>query len=251
MKSALLRLEFRRLQRDPVTILIVVVLPVVFFLGFTLAVPVASMPGANSELLRAGLMVGMAAYGAATAATSIAGQAAVDRIQGWGRQLALTPLRDRDYVLVKALVAVGAGVAPTLAVFTTGAVTGIALSPLAWVLSGLLVVAGAAIWALYGLAVGLAGRSQSATAAASAGLVVLAFAGDVFLPLSGVLQQIGRLSPMYGHVQLARWPVDGGAPVVAGQMADPWWMILANIIVWAALFTVVAVREVKRSRERR
>lgn len=247
MRRALLRVELLRLARDPVTLLVVVALPVVFYLGFALGVP---SPGADRATVRASLMVGMAAYGAATAASTIAGQAAVDRVQGWGRQLALTPLRDGDHVLVKAAVAVGAGLLPTLVVYAAGALTGVRMAPLAWVASALVVVLGASTWALYGLAVGLAGRTQSATAAASAGLVLLGFVGDVFLPLSGGLQRLGQVTPMYGWVQLARFPVDGGRPLFDGQLADPWWQSVLATILWWLVFAGLAVRQVARSRER-
>lgn len=247
MRRALLLVELRRLWRDPVTLLVVVGLPLAFYLGFALGVPV---PGADRAGVRAALMVGMAAYGAATAATNIAGQAAVDRAQGWGRQLALTPLRDVDLVLVKAGVAVGAGIAPTAAVFTAGALTGVRMAGAAWLASGAVVMVGAAMWALYGLALGLAGRTQSAVAGASAGLVLLGFVGDAFLPLTGALQRVAQWTPMYGYVQLARYPVDRGRPLLPGQLPDPWWQVVANVLAWAAVFAVAALRQVSRSRER-
>lgn len=247
MRRALLQVELLRLRRDPVGLLVIIALPVVFYLGFALGVP---SPGADRAVVRANLMVGMASYGAATAASSLAGQAAVDRVQGWGRQLALTRLRDVDHVLVRGVTAAGAGLLPTVVVYLTGALTGVRMSPTVWLLSGALVVLGAWPWALYGMAVGLAGRTQSATAAASAGLVLFAFVGDVFLPLSGVMQQLGRLSPMYGSVQLARFPIDRGRPLFDGQLADPWWQSLLVAVAWGAIFALLAVRQVARSRER-
>lgn len=247
MRRALLRVELTRLLRDPVTLLVVVGLPLVFYLGFSLGVPV---PGADRERVRAALMVGMAAYGAATAAANIAGQAAVDRAQGWGRQLALTPLRDADLVLVKTGVAVGAGLAPTAAVFAAGALTGVRMGAAAWAGSAAVVVLGASMWALYGLAAGLMGRTQSAIAGASAGLVLLGFVGDVFLPLTGALQRVGQWTPMYGYVQFARFPLDGGRPLLPGQYPDARWQVLANVVLWALVFAVLALREVARSRER-
>lgn len=249
MRRALLWVELRRLLRDPVTLLVVVALPLVFYLGVALGGP--PVPGADATRLRASTMVGMAAYGTATAATSICGQAAVDRLQGWGRQLALTPLRDRDLVLVKALVAAAAGLVPASAVFVAGALTGVVLPGAAWLACGAVVVVGSVTWALFGLAAGLAGRSQSATAAASAGLVLLAFVGDVFWPLTGKLQQVGRWTPMYGYVQLARWPADGGTPLVGGQQPDRWWPSLLAVAAWTGLFALAAVHLVARARERR
>ena len=44
------------------------------------------------------VMVSMAAYGAVTATTGVAGSAALERTTGWGRQLALTPLRPLSFL---------------------------------------------------------------------------------------------------------------------------------------------------------
>lgn len=249
MNAVLIGVEVRRLLRDPVTFLVVVVLPVVFYLGFSLSVPLDALAGGDPGAVKASLMVGLACYGSATAASSLAGQAAIDRLQGWGRQLALTPLRDRDYVSVKALVAVVASIVPTVAVFAAGALTGVRLRAVSWIAAALVVVAGSVVWCAFGLAVGLAGRSQSATAAASAGLVVLAFLGDVFVPLTGTLRAVAQWTPLYAHVQLARWPVAHGVPL-AGGIQDAPAVLGATALGWAVAFGAIAIRQVARARER-
>ena len=85
-------LEMRRIIRDWSGMFFIAVLPAFFYLifGATATTQGASIGNGNVALY---VMISMAAYGAVTATTSIGGQAAVERMQGWGRQLGLTPLR--------------------------------------------------------------------------------------------------------------------------------------------------------------
>src|SRR5690606_40752250 len=91
------------------------------------------------------IMVSMAAYGAVTATTGIGGMAAVERMQGWGRQLGLTPMRDSRYVLVKAQLGLTIALIPVALIYVIGFATGAAGELRAWLLSGVLVLAGAEI----------------------------------------------------------------------------------------------------------
>ncbi|WP_317259691.1 hypothetical protein [Kocuria atrinae] len=68
-------------------------------------------------------------------------------------------------------------------------------------------MAGSVVFALYGLAAGLLFRSEGAVGAASGLLVVFAFLGNVFMPLSGALLEFARFTPLYGIVGLARYPI--------------------------------------------
>lgn len=236
-----LRLELVRLRRDPVLLLIVVVLPVFFYLGVALVAPVdAAVPGGG---LRLDVMVGMACYGAATAASTLAGQAALERVHGWARQLALTPLTVSSYVATKALVAATAASAPVLLTFVIAAITGVRTSPLGWLLGALVCVLGSLMWGVYGLTVGLAFRSESALAASAAGLVLLAFLGGVFVPVPADLMGIARWTPMAGYVQLAR-------SAASGVLDGVGWAVL-NVLGWAGVLAALAGRFVVRARERR
>lgn len=250
MTAALLRMELRRVVRDPVLLFFVAVLPLACYLGFGLALPLDSVPGVDPTLLRSGLMVGLAAYGAATAAATITGQAAVERLQGWGRQLALTPAGDRGYATAKIAVAALVACLPIALTFAAGAVTGVALAWWQWLGCAALLVLGSVTWACYGLAVGLTGRSQSSLAIASGGLVLFSFLGGVYLPVGGALLQLARLTPLYGYVTLARWPVTSGRSALEGQPVEHLAVALVNILGWTAVFAVAALRRLRASRTR-
>lgn len=246
MNGTYLRLELTRLRRDPVLLLIVVVLPAFFFIGASMAIPNTLEPGARTAV-RDSVMIGLACYGAATAASTIAGGTALERVHGWGRQLGLTPLSTAGFVGVKAVVALVAVTASVAVMFLVAMIGGVSSSAAAWAAAALTVIVGSVTWALYGLVVGLAFRSQSALAASAAGLVLLALAGGVFVPLPDHLVWIASWTPMYGHVELARLAL-GAGPV--GEWLPGALRPLVNWLGWTALLAALASRLVQRSRRR-
>lgn len=159
------RLEMRRLRRDYVTMFFTAGLPAFLYLIF------GASPEYGDDPVRDGnvamwIMIAMAAYGAVSATTGIGGMAAVERMQGWGRQLGLTPMTDAGYVAVKAATALTVAVVPIVLVYTVGALTGASAPLSVWVVSAAVLIVGAITFALYGLSFGLAFRSEAAVSAA-------------------------------------------------------------------------------------
>ena len=74
----------------------------------------------------------------------------------------------------------------------------------------MLCLVGSAVFAVYGLLVGTAFRSEAAVGAASGTMVIFAFLGNLFIPLSGVLLTIAKFTPLYGYAALARYPLTEG-----------------------------------------
>jgi ABC-2 type transport system permease protein len=246
MNTVYLGLELRRVFRDYASLFFVGVLPAFLYLIFgTQSGTEEVIGGGNVTML---IMISMAAYGAVTATTGVGGMAAVERMQGWGRQLGLTPMRDLSYAGYKAVVALAVAAIPVLLIFVLGAWTGAEATTQAWVLSGLAVLGGAAVFGFYGLAVALAFRTEAAVSAASGLLVIMAFLGNVFMPLTGTLLDVARFTPLYGYNSLARYPLTGGDLEVGGH--DPLWMAIANLTVWAGIFVLAATLLVRRGRER-
>lgn len=248
----LLRLELTRILRDPVTFFFVAGLPSLLYVIFG-----ASAEYADAELAHGNValyvMIGMAAYGAVTASTNIGGAAAIERMQGWGRQLGLTPLRDRDLILTKALVAVIIGAVPVTVIYLIGLLTGAEGEVGVWLLSGAIVVVGSLTFALFGLAIGMAFRSEAAVSAASGSLVILSFLGNLFFPLSGTWLAIAKFTPLYGYAALARRPVTGGETFNGdGETlgSDAVWQLALNVGSWTLLFAVLAIWLVRRGRTR-
>ena len=69
---------------------------------------------------------------------------------------------------------------------------------------------GSALFAIYGLAICLVFRGENAAGIASGLIVVMAFLGNVFTPMDGLMLDIGRFTPLYGYAALARYPLSEG-----------------------------------------
>ena len=253
MNTTMLSLEIRRIVRDPSTLFFTVGLPVFFFLIFGAAVPYSDEPAGNGNVAMS-IMVAMAAYGAVSATVGIGGRAALEKRQGWGRQLGLTPMRDRSYVAVKSALAVVFAALTVTLVYVAGAATVATGSLRAWVISFLVLVVGSAVFALYGLAFGLAFGSEAALSAAGGSVVILGFLGNIFFPLSGALLAFAKFTPLYGYAALARYPISEGRFYLGTDPSaiatEPLWVPLLNVAAWLVVLSLVTVVLVRRGRGR-
>lgn len=246
------RLEVRRIRRDSITMFFTAGLPAFFYVIF------GASPDYGDEPVRDGnvamwIMIAMAGYGAVTATTGIGGMAAIERMQGWGRQLGLTPLSDAGYVAVKAATALTVAAIPIALIYAIGAMTG-ARAPLSvWLISAAILLVGATTFALYGLTFGLAFRSEAAVSAAGGSLVVLSFLGNIFVPVTGWQLTLAKFTPLYGYVSLARRALTGGGTIdtdTGELIAVPLWQPLTNVVIWTTVFAVLTVYLVGRGRAR-
>jgi ABC-2 type transport system permease protein len=251
MNATYTGIELRRVLRDYVSMFFIAVLPAFFYVIFGASQEWSGERAGNGNVAMY-IMISMAAYGAVTATTGIGGMAAVERSQGWARQLGLTPLSDHAYVAMKALVALTVAIIPVAAIYGLGVFTGAEGEATAWVLSALLLLVGACVFALYGLVMGLAFRTEAAIGAASGALVIMGFLGNIFIPLSGTMLVIARFTPLYGYAALARYPVtEGTVPTTDGTLLhEPLWYAVANVGVWMTVFALLATWLVRRGRNR-
>ena len=238
------RLDLRRQVRDRFGMFFVVGLPTFMYLVFGLG----SEDAVGSGNVAMYVMISMAAYGAVTATTGVAGSAAMEQVMGWGRQLGLTPMRPLAFVAAKAAVAMTVAAIPVALIFSIGAATGARGSWSDWVLAAAIVWLGSALFAIYGLAICLVFRGPNAPGIASGMIVVMAFLGNVFTPMSGLMLDLGRLTPLYGYAALARFPLTDGWLPVGGR--DPLWLPVANVLAWTVIFSLLALWGVRRSRAR-
>ncbi|WP_314651183.1 ABC transporter permease [uncultured Microbacterium sp.] len=245
----LYRTELVRQIRNPYTLAFTLAMPVAMYLLFG-----ASMSYASQSVGQANVsfyvMVSMGAYGTATAMSSLCSLAASEVGQGWGRQLALTPMSTLGYALTKVLAAVSFAALAVVFVYAAGLATGAEASdPWRWVAAAVITLGLGLVFGLFGLGVGLAFNSDSAAALASISITFFGFFGNVFVPLDGTMLDIAHGTPMYGYVALVRWPATDGALVAGGS--DPLWAVLLNVVVWAVAFAGLVRLGVLRSRRRR
>ncbi len=245
MALAYARLDLRRQLRDKVGMFFIVALPAFLFFVFGMGddEPYGS---ANVAMY---VMVSMAAYGAVTATTTVAGMAATEQTMGWGRQLALTPLPSLAFVAIKTAVAMLVAAVPVALIYAIGVATGSSGNAFDWTVSAAVVWLGSALFAVYGLAMCLIFKGENAASIASGLIVIMSFLGNVFTPMDGIILEIGRFTPLYGYAGLARYPIsESYLPIDAGH--DSVWLLLANVCSWTVIVAALAVWGLRRRRER-
>lgn len=249
ISPTMLRVEAMRQIRNPYTLAFTLGMPVAMYLLFGASMGYGSQPAGNGNVAFY-VMVSMAAYGTAVAMSSITSLAATEAKQGWGRQLAMTPLSTAGYAVTKLITAVSFAALAAVAVFAAGLMTGAeATDGWRWFASGVIMLGLGLVFGLYGLGVGLFFNSDTAAALASISMTFFAFFGNVFMPLDGVMLDIARFTPLYGFVALSRWPLTEGT-LTTGQ-TDALWALVLNVAVWTVAFAVLVSVGVKRSRARR
>lgn len=240
--------EIVRQARNAYTLAFTLVMPVIMYIIFGATPSYANMNAGHGNVAFS-VMVSMAAYGVATAMTSLTSLAASEAQQGWGRQLALTPLGLRGYAITKVLVALLYSGLALAVVFVVGAATGAHIDGFGrWMATAGIVLGLGLIYGLFGLGVGLLFPSDAASGLAAMSLTLFAFFGNVFMPLDGVMLDIAHYTPLYGFVALARWPLSEG--YLANGSQDPMWALLLNVGVWALVFVGLVMLGLRRSRQR-
>lgn len=246
--STLYGVEALRQLRNPYTLVFTLVMPVGMYLLFGGAMPYASDNAGNGNVGYY-IMVSMGAFGTATAMSSLCSLAASEVRQGWGRQIAMTPLSTTGYVMTKVASAVSFSALSVVLVYVAGLVTGAqADSAWMWFASAALTLGLGLIFGFWGMGIGLLFNSDSAAALASIAITVFGFLGNVFMPLDGAMLQVARFTPMYGLTGIVRWPVTEGQ--LTNGASDPLWALVLNVAVWAIVFFVLAYAGVRRSRRR-
>ncbi|MFM9376625.1 ABC transporter permease [Gordonia sp. VNK21] len=241
-----LRLDVRRVLRNRRALLFTVIMPGVMYLIFGATQNTDDRAGEGNVAFY--VLVGMAVYGTVMAAASNAASVAIEQQAGWTRTLLMTPLSPTGYVLTKLAVALTVSLLPMLVLTAVGAATG-AHAPLAvWVGCLLIGWLASSIFAAFGLLVGSLLRSDGALQAMGGILTLLAFAGNVFVPVRGAMLVFAQFTPMFGVVTLARYPLDHGDTAYDEHVAL--WVPILNLIVWAGLFVAGAAIAYRRSTSR-
>jgi ABC-2 type transport system permease protein len=230
-----LGLEVRRLLRNKRTLIFTMVLPVFFFLLFGLNSAYANIRQGHGNT-SAFILISMALYGAVLATTSGGAMVSIERALGWSRQLRVTPLSPAAYVAIKAATAMVLGGASIAAVYLVGLITGKPTMPAyLWVFTALAVWVGSLIFAVFGLFMGYLVPTENVMQIMGFVLVLFAFGGGLFIPLSQfphAIQVLAKFTPLYGLNYLVHAPLIGGGVDVA-------WV--ANAVIWLALFSAGAI----------
>lgn len=232
--------DFKRSVSGAANVFFLLVMPVGFYLLFGASQTYADFSVGDGNAA-AYVMIGMAVYGATAAAASVSSLAVTEFSQGWGRQLALTPLSRRAFLISKALVACGMAATPVVAVNTAALLTKAEIPLGEQLISAAITVITSTIFAFYGIAIALIFRSEKSVPLASGLLVFFAFFGTTFSPPSEQLLIFGRFTPMYGTTSLARYPLTDGLTITSSgtPITEPLWYGLANVVAWTIIFATL------------
>ena len=174
MNGTMYWIEIKQILRDPASLFFIIALPAFMFIIFGSTMEWADVRVGNGNIAMA-TMISMSAYGAATATSSVSGMAAVEKTQGWGRQLALTPMKQSTYVGVKTALAMTVGAFPIGLIYLLGFLLKSEADGMTWLLSAIILVVGSMMFALYGLIFGLLFKNETGASVGSGILVIVAF----------------------------------------------------------------------------
>jgi ABC-2 type transport system permease protein len=235
---AYLGLEVRRLLRNRRYLVFTVAFPVMLYVLYTAIIPAAdggqTVDGLTWPVY---FLVSMAAYGAMGAAMSQAAPIAVERRQGWARQLRVTPLPGSAYVAAKVASAVVVTVPALFLVTMAGVLVNqvqLGGGTMLLVIAGL--AAGTVPFAALGLLIGYLLDADSAQGGMVLTYFTLAILGGLFAPLDAfpdALATIGRVLPSSHLAGLGRSIAAGRAPDLTDiAVLAAWTVVIGAIAAW-------------------
>lgn len=232
------RLTFRNTR----FVLFTVALPVVMYLLFNSLYGTEVADGVN---VGAYLMVSMAAYGGIGATINAGARIAIERQVGWNRQLRLSALDPRSYVVCKAAVALLVALPAILLVFLAGSLAGSAgLTWQQWLGCGVALWLSLIPFGLLGVVIGYAASVDAAQSLTMLVYMGLAILGGLWMPVTAfptVLQQVAKALPSYWAAEIGRAPLAHAAPPVTGVL------VLAG---WTVALAAIGIRAYRHSGRR-
>ena len=216
-------------------------MPLVLYLVFSQTFASGSTP--DARLASAMIMVSMAAYGSLGAAMSGGSQLALERRSGWFRQLSVTALAPRSFLLAKAAVIMILVLPSLLLVYAAGFVVGGIRLPVAvWLASlGLMWLALIPL-AILGIVLGLWVKAEAVGGVTTLVLLLMAMLGGLWVPVDlmpSAAQALAQTMPAYWLAELGRWPMLPGTSFP--------WVGVGVLIAWSAGLTVLGAVGFRRA----
>ena len=216
-------------------------MPVLLYLVFSQTF--AGGGGPEAAQASAMIMVSMAAYGSLGAAMSGGAQLATERRSGWFRQLSVTRLAPREFMLAKAAVIMALVLPSLLLVFGAGFVLGgVRVSLSSWLGSLALMWLALVPLAVLGIVIGLWVKAEAVDGVTTLVLLVLAMLGGLWLPVEMMppaAQTLAHALPSYWLAELGRWPM---LPATAFP-----WTGVGVLLPWGAGLTVLGALGYRRA----
>ncbi len=180
-------------------------------------------------------MVGLAGFGAMTAALSSGARISTERALGWNRHLRITPLTARAYLSTKVLTAYTLALVSILVLYAAGVVLGVRLPASQWIEMTALLLVGLVPFAALGILIGHLLTPDTIGPVLGGGVSLLALLGGTWFPITGgALYTIARGLPSYWLVQASRVPVGGRPWGATGWIVMAAWSVaLCALAGWA------------------
>jgi ABC-2 type transport system permease protein len=233
----LLRLEIHRMLVDVRFLVLMLAMPIAMYLLFTNVFGNTPPVQGMNEYVRA--MISMSAFGAIGAALmATAPRIAVERTNGWLRQLRTMPIPARQVITAKMLAAMAWGLPAIVLVDVTAVLNhGVSLPAWQWLAIGGLLWIGTAPFAALGTFLGYLTDADTSFGVMFGLYLALAALGGLWMPvtiLPTVLQHIAAVLPSNRFAELG-WKIAGGAALSPLGIA-----ILAGwLVVFAGLAGLV------------
>ncbi|MEV6617054.1 ABC transporter permease [Streptomyces sp. NPDC051051] len=217
--NALIRLELVRALRNRKFLFFSVVYPSVLFLLIAGSADATAEVGGTGLTLPTYMMVSMASFGALTAVLmGNSERIAKERQSGWVRQLRLTPLPGRGYVLAKTASAAVVSLPSVVVVFVVAAaVKDVRLDAWQWFALTGAIWAGSLVFAALGVALGYLASGDAVRPITMITYFGLSILGGLWMPTTtfpGWLQDVARWVPTHAYAALGQAIEQNRAPHV-------------------------------------
>ncbi len=231
--GALVTLEVRRALRNKKFLFFSVIYPALLFVIIAGGADSTTEVAGTGLALPAFMMVSMASFGALTAVLmGNSERIAKERQSGWVRQLRLTSLPGRGYVLAKTASAAVVSLPSIVVVFVTAAaVKDVRLDAWQWLALTGAIWAGSLCFAALGVAVGYSATGDAVRPITMILYFALSLLGGLWMPTTTFphwLQTLADWTPTHAYAALGRAIELGGAPH-AGDVV----LLLAYFLLFA------------------
>ncbi|GHC48361.1 ABC transporter [Streptomyces flavofungini] len=231
--GALVTLEVRRALRNKKFLFFSVIYPALLFVIIAGGADSTTEVDGTGLALPAFMMVSMASFGALTAVLmGNSERIAKERQSGWVRQLRLTSLPGRGYVLAKTASAAVVSLPSIVVVFVTAAaVKDVRLDAWQWLALTGAIWAGSLCFAALGVAVGYSATGDAVRPVTMILYFALSLLGGLWMPTTTFphwLQTLADWTPTHAYAALGRAIELGGAPHARDVV-----LLLAYFLVFA------------------
>ncbi|MET8771078.1 ABC transporter permease [Streptomyces sp. NPDC004658] len=218
--NALIKLELARALRNRKFLFFSVLYPSIIYLIFSSSAGSAERVDGSGLTVATYLMVSMASFGALTAVLmGNSERIAKERENGWVRQLRLTPLPGRGYVLAKTASAAVVSLPAIVVVFAVAAgIKDVRLDAWQWLALTGVIWAGSLVFAALGVALGYLASGDAVRPITMIVYFGLSILGGLWMPSTTfpqVLQDIAKWLPTHAYAALGRAIEQSQAPHAA------------------------------------